>query len=63
VVLEFRSNRVMLPKAAVGEVVQGDGEAVLRLATTVEEDDWLRRLVERQLGTGLPAAPPSGSVR
>jgi hypothetical protein len=63
VVLEFRSNRVMLPKAAVGEVVQGDGEAVLRLATTVEEDDWLRRLVERQLGTGLPAAPPGGSVR
>jgi len=63
VVLEFRSNRVMLPKAAVGEVVQGDGDASLRLATTREEDDWLRRLVERQLGTGLPAAPPAGSAR
>lgn len=63
VVLEFRSNRVMLPKAAVGEVVQGDHDAPLRLATTNEEDDWLRRLVERQLGTGLPAAPPGGSAR
>ncbi|MBX3463085.1 MAG: hypothetical protein KF830_07930 [Planctomycetes bacterium] len=60
VVLEFRKNRVMLPKALVGQVVQGEGDAGVRLDTTREEDDWLRRLVERQLGTGEPppAAPP-----
>lgn len=68
VVLEFRSNRVMLPKSAIGEVVQGEGDTPVRLSTTREEDDWLRRLVERQLGTGTapnepkvpPAAPPAG---
>lgn len=58
VVLEFRKNRVMLPKALVGQVVQGDGDAAIRLDTTREEDDWLRRLVERQLGTGTGAEPP-----
>jgi hypothetical protein len=65
VVLEFRKNRVMLPKALVGQVVQGEGDAGIRLDTTREEDDWLRRLVERQLGTGTgaepPATPPQGA--
>ena len=55
IVLEFRSNRVMLPKSAIGEVVEGDDDATVRLRTTREEDDWLRQLAERQLGTG--AAP------
>mgnify|MGYP000075343360 CR=1 FL=1 len=31
VVLEFRSNRVMLPKSAIGEVVEGDNDAAVRL--------------------------------
>ncbi|MCC7066143.1 MAG: hypothetical protein IT456_25335 [Planctomycetes bacterium] len=68
VVLEFRSNRVMLPKSAIGEVVQGEGDTDVRLGTTREEDDWLKKLVERQLGTGTapnepkaPAVPPAGS--
>jgi hypothetical protein len=68
VVLEFRSNRVMLPKSAIGEVVQGEGDAAVRLDTTSEEDDWLRKLVERQLGTGAApneqkasASPPAGT--
>jgi len=68
VVLEFRSNRVMLPRSAVGQVVEGEGDAAVRLDTTREEDDWLRRLVERQVGTGAPVpekaplpAPKSGA--
>lgn len=56
VVLEFRSNRVMLPKSAVGEIVQGEAEAGVRLDTTREEDRWLQTLVERQLGTGKGVA-------
>lgn len=62
IVLEFRSNRVMLPKSAIGEVVRGDGDAAVRLDTTREEDDWLRTLAERQLGTGkspVETKPPS----
>jgi hypothetical protein len=57
VVLEFRKNRVMLPKSLVGEVVQGEAESEIRLDTTLEEDDWLRRLAERQIGTGVNPAP------
>lgn len=57
VVLEFRSNRVMLPKSLVGQVVQGENDAAVRLDTTSEEDDWLRRLVERQVGNGAPPVP------
>lgn len=62
IVLEFRSNRVMLPRSAVGEVVRDENDAGVRLDTTREEDDWLRQIAERQLGTGqaAPAAetPP-----
>ncbi len=57
IVLEFRSNRVMVPKSEIGEVVHGEGDAAVRLDTTREEDDWLSRLVERQLGTGTAPAP------
>ena len=60
VVLEFRSNRVMLPKSAVGEIVNGDGNGSVRLGTTSEEDGWLQQIAERELGTGRglePAAP------
>ena len=53
VVLEFRKNRVMLPKSEIGEIVSGDrkGDDV-RLGTTDEEDRWVRNLAKRQLGTG-----------
>ncbi len=57
VVLEFRSNRVMLPRSAVGQVVSGESDAAVRLDTTREEDDWLRHLVERQVGNGAPPVP------
>jgi hypothetical protein len=60
VVLEFRSNRVMLPKSAVGKIVSGDGDSGVRLETTSEEDAWLRRIAERQLGG---PASPSASQR
>ncbi|MBL9078015.1 MAG: hypothetical protein JNL08_10960 [Planctomycetes bacterium] len=62
IVLEFRKNRVMLPKSLIGEVVRGEEDAEIRLDTTREEDDWLRRLVERQLGTGVGAEPVTPSV-
>ncbi len=55
IVLEFRSNRVMLPKSAIGEVVAGQEQQDVRLDTTSEEDAWLRRLAARELGTGLGA--------
>ena len=56
IVLEFRSNRVMLPKSAVGQVVQGEDDAGIRLDVTREEDDWVRQLVERELGSGVNPA-------
>lgn len=59
IVLEFRKNRVMLPKSLIGQVVQGEEDAEIRLDTTREEDDWLRRLIERQLGTGTGADTPA----
>lgn len=62
IVLEFRSNRVMLPRSAIGAVVQGEGDEGVRLDTTREEESWVKRLAERQLGTGqgpglIPEAP------
>ncbi|MCK5944501.1 MAG: hypothetical protein KAI24_21110, partial [Planctomycetes bacterium] len=69
VVLEFRSNRVMLPKSAVGEIVSGEGDGRVRLDTTTEEDNWLRKVAERELGTGRGAESqpkpqvPAGSSR
>lgn len=50
VVLEFRSNRVILPRSAVGEVVAGPQGEGVRLGTTSEENDWVRKLAEREVG-------------
>jgi hypothetical protein len=61
VVLEFRSNRVMLPKSLVGQVVQGEGDAAVRLNVTSEENDWVKKLAERQLGSGT--APTDGDTK
>jgi hypothetical protein len=59
VVLEFRKNRVILPRSLVGEVVQGESESAIRIDTTSEEDDWLRRLAEREVGAGANGAAPA----
>lgn len=59
IVLEFRSNRVILPKSAVGAVVQGEPEQEVRLEVTREEDDWVKSLVERQIGGAHPDPTPS----
>ncbi|MCB9885063.1 MAG: hypothetical protein H6838_06195 [Planctomycetes bacterium] len=68
VVLEFRSNRVMLPKSVIGDILEGQEQSDIRLDTTSEEEDWLRHLIERELGTGLgapvtpkPPAAPQGA--
>ena len=51
IVLEFRSNRVMLPKSAVGEIVSGEGsDDRVRIGTTSEEESWIKSLSERELG-------------
>jgi hypothetical protein len=56
IVLEFRSNRVMLPRSAIGEIVSGTSSvSKVRLGTTTEEDSWIRALAERELGTGQGA--------
>ncbi|MFT4840064.1 MAG: hypothetical protein ACI8UD_001184 [Planctomycetota bacterium] len=56
IVLEFRSNRVMLPRSAIGEIVSGTNSvSKVRLGTTTEEDTWIRTLAERELGTGQGA--------
>lgn len=53
VVLEFRKNRVILPKSEIGEIVAGDQNGNdVRLGTTDVEDSWVRNLAKRQLGTG-----------
>ena len=58
VVLEFRKNRVMLPKSAIGEIVSGESEErTVRLDTTDEEESWVRELARRELGTGRGADP------
>ena len=54
----MRKNRVMLPKSAIGEIVSGKEEdSKVRLGTTTEEENWVRSLAERQLGTGQAALP------
>jgi hypothetical protein len=63
VVLEFRKNRVMVPRSAIGSLVKGDDDLTVRLDTTGEEDEWLRRLAERELGTGQPMMPPSPTTQ
>ena len=64
IVLEFRSNRVMLPRSAIGEIVSGQSsDGKVRLGTTTEEDSWIRSLAERELGTGQGApVKPDGST-
>lgn len=63
VVLELRSNRVMLPREAIGEIVSGGDERDVRLGTTSEEDSWLRGIAERELGTERGLGAPAGRER
>jgi len=68
VVLETRSNRVMLPKSAVEEIVPVNSEVGVRIGTTQEEDEWLRKLSDQQLrgaksGAAEPKPTPTGSGR
>lgn len=62
VVLEFRSNRVVLPKSAVDDIVEGAASGGVRLGTTAQEESWLREIAERELGTGLaPTESPKAA--
>lgn len=62
IVLETRSNRVMLPKSAVEEIVLTDAENGVRVTTTAEEDEWLRKKSRGQLQRPAPTQPaaPAG---
>ena len=62
IILEFRSNRVMLPKSAIGQVVRGEDEGGVRLGVTPQENDWLKTLAERQLGNGAAPVEPQPST-
>jgi hypothetical protein len=64
IVLEFRSNRVILPKSVVGAIVQGEPAQEVRLEVTREEDAWVKTLAERELeakktGTAPSEPPPA----
>lgn len=59
IVLETRSNRVMLPKSVIDEIVQTSTDTGVRVTTTREEDEWLRKIVRRQIGQKQPATPPA----
>jgi hypothetical protein len=62
VVLEFRSNRVVLPKSAVNDIVEGAASGGVRLGTTAQEENWLREIAERELGSGrAPTEQPKAS--
>jgi hypothetical protein len=61
IVLEFRSNRVMLPKSAISQVGEGEQEQGVRLDVTREEDDWVKALIERQVGKEAPKPTPTAS--
>lgn len=68
VILQTRSNRVMLPKSVVGEIIRTEGSTEVRIGTTSEEDDWLRQISERQLRSSdprstVPAADPKPNGR
>jgi hypothetical protein len=63
IVLEFRSNRVMLPKSAISQVGSGEDEQSVRLDITREEDDWVRTMMERELGKDTKSEPAPGPKR
>ena len=58
VVMEWRSNRVILPRSVVGSVVQGQQPDDVQFKLSAEEDAWLRSLAERELGREREAALP-----
>ncbi len=59
IVLEFRSNRVMLPKSAISQVGEGEEQQAVRLDITREEDDWVRSMIERQIGRDTGKSEPA----
>lgn len=63
VVLESRSNRVLLPRSVVGEIVEGEGQSSVQVGTTDEEELWLRRQAERQLRDSARSAAPAPAPR
>ncbi|MCA3009724.1 MAG: hypothetical protein INH34_15220, partial [Phycisphaerales bacterium] len=58
VVMEWRSNRIILPRSVVGSVVQGQQPDDVQFKLSAEEDAWLRSLAERELGREREAALP-----
>ena len=58
VVMEWRSNRVVLPRSVVGSIVKGQPSDEVQFSLSAEEDAWLRGLAERELSRDREAAQP-----
>jgi hypothetical protein len=65
-VLQMRSDRIVVPKALVEQVVQQPGTDSLQFDQAADEEQWLREIATQQLramSTGVPAAPGSESQK
>lgn len=62
VILQLKSDRVMLPRAAIEEI--GDTNREVLVGGSHEEDQWLQKLVEQQMQetTRTPAIEPGAVV-
>lgn len=67
-ILQMRSDRIVVPRSAVEEVVQQPGSDNLRFGSLGDEEEWLRQVATRQLqemrtgksaGKGLPVRSPA----
>ncbi len=65
-VLQMRSDRIVVPRSAVEQVVAQPGMDGLRFSAANDEDEWLRGVASQQLramATGAPATPSGESRR
>jgi hypothetical protein len=58
VVLEYRSNRIILPRSAVGSIVKGQQPDDVQFSLSAEEDAWLRGIAQRELSKERENAQP-----
>ncbi|MFO0314382.1 MAG: hypothetical protein ACK539_14265 [Planctomycetota bacterium] len=58
VVMEWRSNRIILPRSAVGSIVKGQQPDDVQFRLSPEEDAWLRRIAQRELSKDRETTQP-----
>ena len=67
-VLQMQSDRIVVPRSAVQQVVERGGSEGVRFGSVGDEEQWLRGVAERQLqsqrtGTSLPKPTNTGSAQ